>query len=157
MSSKTMKLGEKNKGIRWHAVIQSTTANEKIHTLYIIKLDPMDFFYLVIREETQMCSFVWPRANWRSTERCGSAWVENWRSSGEGGKESRNPHNADSQSSEQGTEPGQTWLANKVWMSASIFGNVIATKTKQNKNPKQYGLSMRKIQSMLWLTNSRVS
>lgn len=72
MSSRTMRLGGKNKRIGWLADTQSTPANEEIHTLYIIKLAPLDFVYLVIREETQMCSFLWPHANWRSMERCGS-------------------------------------------------------------------------------------
>lgn len=41
--------------IKLFSDIQSTKANEKICTIHIIKLDPMDCVYLVIRQELGRC------------------------------------------------------------------------------------------------------
>lgn len=85
----------------------------------------MDCVYLVIREETRMCSLLWPHANWRCPEKCGSGiggglpfQHKNLETqpkklilSEQKKRKSRMPYNVDFQSSEQGVLSEQTCLA----------------------------------------------
>lgn len=85
----------------------------------------MDCVYLVIREETRMCSLLWPHANRRCSEKSGSGiggrlpfQHENLETqpkklilSEQKERKSRMPYNVDFQSSEQGVLSEQTRLA----------------------------------------------